>query len=274
LSFALATFHSCFNLINTAILIWFIPQIEHFVCLIVKPRKEEEDDEFRLQFIRGGLMKTPEISVLQAQKEIVVFGEKMQWMFSLVRELYDTDDDASFDKLFERIQHAEDASDHMENEIGRYLGDVGSAHLSDDTKARIRAMLRTIGELESIGDGCFGLARTLRRKRDNKISFNAALEAGVKEMFDLLDLALERMNELLTDNKGEVRDIYRSIDAEQQINSCRDRLRKQNIENLDNHAYGYDDGTVFNDLIVECEKTGDYIINVAEARLGITHKDK
>ena len=267
LSFALATFHTCFNVINTAILIWFIPQIEKLVCLLIKPRKNEEVDEFRLEYIRGGIMKTPEISVLQAQKEITVFGEKTQWMFTLVRELYDAEDEQTFSKLFERIKKGEDGSDRMENEIGRYLGDVGDAHLSDETKQKIRAMLRQIGELESIGDGCFNLARILRRKRSSKMTFTTKQDEGIREMFSLVDEALTRMNALLSGRKEEY-DIAPSEEIERHINACRNRLKKDNIENLDAHLYDYDLGTVFADLIGECEKTGDYIINVVEARMG------
>ena len=267
LSFALATFHSCFNVINTAVLIWSIPQIEKLVCFLIKPKKTDEDSEFRLQFIRGGLMKTPEISVLQAQKEIVVFGENMQRMFGQVKELYALEDDQAFNALFDRIRKAEDFSDRMENEIGRYLGQVGDAHLSDETKEKIRGMLRQISELESIGDSCFNLARILRRKHENKVVFNESLEAGIQEMFSLIDEALARMNVLLTGHKEDL-GLAASQDVEYRINACRNILKQQNIQNLDAHVYGYDIGTVFTDLIVECEKTGDYIINVAEARLG------
>ena len=267
LSFALATFHTCFNVINTAILIWFIPQLEKLVCKIIQPLKSEEEDAFRMQYIRGGIMKTPEISVLQAQKEITVFGENTQHMFALVRELYATTDEQAFTRLFERIQKGEEGSDRMENEIGRYLGDLGSAHLSDDTKEKIRAMLRQIGELESVGDSCFNLARIIKRKRSNKIIFTELQEDGMQKMFSLVDDALTRMNALLA-GRRENFSLAVSEEIEHSINACRNALKQQNIDNLDAHMYGYDIGTVFADLIVECEKTGDYIINVVEARLG------
>ena len=272
LSFALATFHTCFNVINTAILIWFIPQIEKLVCLIIKPRGNDDEDAFRLQYIRGGIMKTPEISVLQAQKEITLYGEKTQWMFDLLKELYATRDEQAFNKLFERIQNAEEGSDRMENEIGRYLGDVGDAHLSDETKEKIRGMLRQIGELESVGDSCFNLARILRRKRENKVEFTQQQEEGVQEMFSLVDEALTRMNTILKGRKEDY-DLAPSIEIERRINACRNTLKQQNIDNLDAHLYDYNMGTVFADLIVEFEKTGDYIINVAEARLGYTFQN-
>jgi len=267
LSFTLATFHTCFNVINTAILIWFIPQIEKLVCRIVRPRKSDEEDEFRLQYISGGIMQTPEISVLQAQKEIIVYGENTQHMFTLVRELHAAKDEQSFTRLLDRIEKGEEGSDRMENEIGRYLGALGSAHLSDDTKEKIRSMLRQIGELESVGDSCFNLARILRRKRSNKIEFTAQQEEGVQTMFTLVEDALSRMNTLLSGRKEDF-SLAVSEEYERQINACRKTLKQQNIDSLDAQLYGYDKGTVFSDLIDECEKTGDYIINVVEARLG------
>ncbi|MBO6096652.1 MAG: Na/Pi cotransporter family protein, partial [Bacteroidales bacterium] len=266
LSFALATFHTFFNVINTAILIWFIPQIEKIVCAIIRPKKTEEEDEFRLQYIRGGLMKTPEISVLQAQKEIVLFGQKMQYMYELLKEMYNASDE-DFAKLYDRVEKYEDLSDRMENEIGKYLGDVGQAHLSDETKGEIRAMLRQIGELESVGDSFFNLARILRRKRENKIEFSEAQVKGGMEMVQLLEEALTQMNHVLVSPRENV-GLGKSAYIEARINDCRNRLKQENIDALDQHVYGYDNGTVFMDLIGECEKSGDYIINVVEARVG------
>ena len=270
LSFALAAFHTGFNVINTAILIWFIPQIEKLVCAIIKPKITEDEEESRLQFIRGGIMKTPEISVLQAQKEINVFGERMQKMFDLVQTLTRDKEDDEFQKIFDHVAKLEDISDNMENEIGRYLGEVGQAHLSDDTKTKISGMLRQIGELESIGDSCFNLARILRRGRENKVTITDGQVAGVSSMFALVAKALELMNTSLTHRRDEF-DIALSEDVEKQINATRNRLKQQNIQDVDNRVYSYDSGTVYMDIVSECEKTGDYIINVVEARMMVSH---
>ena len=269
LSFALATFHTFFNVINTAVLIWFIPQIEKIVCLIIKPKKTEEEDEFRLTYIRGGLMKTPEISVLQAQKEIAVFGDRMQRMFGMVREMVGAElEDAEFQKLFDRVEKYENISDNMENEIGRYLGLVGEAHLSDDTKGKIRGMLRQIGELESIGDSCFNLARIIRRARENKPEFTETQTQGVHQMMDLVDKALTQMNLLLTDEEGDG-SIAPSEALELEINQLRNSLKDKNMQDMDNHVYSYGSGSVYMDFIGECEKNGDYIINVVQANAGV-----
>ena len=268
LSFALAAFHTAFNVINTAVLIWFIPQIEKLVCFLIQPSKEEREESFRLQYIHGGIMKTPEISLLQAQKEISLFGRHMQQMIGLVKELSQTADPESFGKLLERIRKYEDFSDRMENEIGKYLSEVGQAHLSDDSKAKISGMFRQIGELESIGDSGFNLGRILQRKQDNKVVFSEAEENGIIEMYKLVDAAMTRMNQML-DGRKEDFDIGLSASYEQSINDLRASLKQQNIQDLDKQVYNYDNGTVFMDLVNEYEKVGDYVLNVAEARLGL-----
>ena len=272
LSFALAMFHTAFNVTNTLILIWFIPQIEKFVCKIIKPKQSEEEEEFRLKYIKGGLMKTPEISVLQAQKEIAVFGERMMRMSDMVKDLYSTTDEAAFKKLFERIEKYEQISDNMENEIGKYLGQVGSAHLSDDTKDKIRAMLRQIGELESIGDAGYNMARVIRRKHEAKIDFTEQQEDGIRQMLHLAQKAGARMLEMLNGRREDF-DFRPSEEIEAQINACRDALKDENLRNVDTHVYSYDSGSIYMDLVNEAEKAGDYIINVVEARLGASHRE-
>ena len=194
LSFVLAAFHTTFNVINAGILIWFIPQIERFVCWVIKPKKVDEEEDFRLHFITAGFMKTPELSVLEAQKEIQSFSERMQRMFGMVRELLGIKDDAAFSKLYSRIEKYENISDNMEIEIAKYLDQVSDAHLSDDTKAKIRAMLREISELESIGDACYNMARTITRKVQGKQEhFTEKQYEHMHQMMELTDDGTHRL---------------------------------------------------------------------------------
>ena len=268
LSFALAAFHTGFNVINTALLIGFVPQIEKLVCLLIKPKKTDEEDEFRLKYIRGGIMKTPELSVFQAQKEIATFGKRMLRMFGMVKDLYFTEDEDKFNEIFARIKKYEEISDRMESEIAKYLGQVGDAHLSDDTKAKIREMLRQIGELESIGDSFFNLARILRRKHDEKIVFTDEQVAAGTEMTHLVEAAMTRMNDILAGHREDFT-LDQSNEIEARINELRDMLRVRNIQDVENSVYTYEAGNVFMDMITESEKTGDYVMNVVEARLGV-----
>ena len=273
LSFVLAAFHTCFNVANTFILIWFIPQIERLVCWIIKPKKVDEEEDFRLHFITAGFMKTPELSVLEAQKEIRSFSERMQRMFGMVRELLVEKDTAAFSKLFSRIEKYESISDSMELEIAKYLDNVSDAHLSDDTKAKIRAMLREISELESIGDACYNMARTITRKvQNNQDHFTEKQYEHMHQMMELTDNALTQMNQLMGGRK-ESFDVNKSFNLEKEINNFRTQLKSQNINDVNNHEYTYAVGTIYMDIINECEKLCDYVVNVVEARMGTRQKE-
>ena len=282
LSFVLAAFHTTFNVANTLILIWFIPQIEKFVCWVIKPKRVDEEEDFRLHFITAGFMKTPELSVLEAQKEISSFSERMQRMFGMVQELLnlsssasnkDKNNEADFNKLYTRIEKYESISDNMELEIAQYLESVSDAHLSDDTKAKIRAMLREVSELESIGDSCYNMARTINRKFSAKQDhFIEKQYEHLHQMMSLTDQSLTQMNQLLGGRK-EAYNINRTFNIENEINNYRNQLKAQNIIDVNNHEYTYAEGTIYIDLVNECEKLGDYVVNVVEARMGTRQKD-
>lgn len=272
LSFVLAAFHTMFNVINTGILIWFIPQIEKLVCYVIRPRAMGEEEEFRLQFISGGLMSTPELSVLEARKEIQAFAQRIQRMFSMVVELLHTKEETKFVKLFSRIEKYENISDNMEIEIAKYLEGVSDDHLSDETKAKIRSMLREISELESIGDSCYNLARTINRRANGKEDFTAEQYEHLHQMMSLTNSSLEQMNVLLNSRREQV-DANRSLNIENEINNYRKQLRNHNINDVNEHKYTYAISTMYMDIINECEKLGDYVINVVEARMGIRWRE-
>lgn len=269
----LAMFHTCFNVTNTGVLIWFIPQIEKLVCKLIKNKQKEEEEDFRLRFISGGIMETPELSVFEAQKEIQSFAERIQRMFGMVRELLEEKDETAFNKLYTRIEKYEGISDNMEIEIAQYLDNVSDAHLSDETKAKIRSMLREISEIESIGDSCYNMARTISRKVQGKQEhFTEKQYEHMHQMFELTNDALTQMNVLFAGRKDNF-DVNRSFNIENEINNYRNQLKSQNIRDVNNHAYTYGIGTIYMDIINECEKLGDYVVNVVESRMGIRQRE-
>lgn len=268
LSFVLAAFHTTFNISNTFILVWFIPQIERLVCKIIRPKKNADEDDFRLRFIQTGIMKTPEISVLEAQKEIHSFAERIQRMFGMVKELLGETNEDKFVQLFTRIEKYEGISDNMEIEIAKYLDQVSDSHLSDETKAKIRAMLREISEIESIGDSCYNIARTLNRRIKGKEDFIPSQYEHMHQMMELTDQALTQMNITLVGHKVD-NDANLSFNIENEINNYRNQLKSQNINDVNNHLYTYAIGTMYMDIVQECEKLGDYVVNVVEARMGV-----
>ena len=267
LPIVLAMFHTCFNITNTALLIGLIPQMERIVCWLLPEKEQVGQQELHLQYIQSNLVQTPEIAVLQAQKETAHFAERMQQMFAQVRRLAKEDDEKLFDSLFKQIEQAEDHSDQTELAIARYLEQVGEDHLSDATKQKVRQMMREVGELESIGDACYNLARTIKRKQESGQRFTTHQQEQLDMMMTLCDDALTQMNAIMPGHRSE-HDIRVTYRIENDINQMRDRLKAGNIQAVNDHEYDYVLGTIFADLINECEKLGDYVVNVVQARFG------
>ena len=262
-TYALSAFHTGFNVCNVLILIWFITPIEKLVCHIIK--QKEEDEEGKLEFISGGLLSTAELSVYEAQKEISLFSQRTNKMFNFIPTLlFDTKNDEDFSKLYARIEKYEQISDHMEIEIANYLNKVTEGRLSPETKTTIRYMLREVGELESIGDSCYNLARTINQKHTKHEHFTDDQKVHIRHMYELCDKALEHMQKVLDDDEGLV-DINESLNIENEINNYRSQLKESNINYINEHMYNYQAGIQYMDIITECEKLGDYVINVVEA---------
>ena len=263
----LAMFHTCFNVTNTAFLIGFIPQFEKVVRWLLPGKPEQQAEPFKLQYIKANLIQTPEIAVLQAQKETAHYGERTQQMFSVVRDMLSEQDAERLEKIFTDIQQEEDVSDNAEITIARFLEQVSEGHLSNESKMKVRQMLREIGELESIGDSCYRLARTLQRHGQNGQPFTQSQQKNLVDMMSLCDQALTQMNSVLRE-RMENSSIKATYQYESQINSMRDRLKADNVKAVNERQYDYALGTHYNDLIGELEKLGDYVVNVVEARFG------
>ena len=263
----LAMFHTCFNVLNTALLIGFIPQMERLVCRLLPESKAEAKLPTTLHFISSGVIQTPEIAVLQAQKEIVHFAERMHRMFGIACTLIDEKDKKELESQFARIERYETIADNMEIEIANYLEKVGNEHLSDDTKDKTRVMLRQIGELESIGDACYKMARTVMHLRENKEDFTAVQYAKLHDMLGLVNEAVAQMIVVVSGRRKDLL-LADSLSIENDINELRNQLRGETVMGVDAHQYSYFLGTLYNDIVADCEKIGDYVMNIVEARLG------
>ena len=263
----LAMFHTCFNILNTALLIGFIPQMERIVCRLLPEGKAEAKEPSTLHFISSGVIQTPEIAVLQAQKEIVHFAERMHRMFGMVCSLIDEKDKKEFESQYARIEHYETIADNMEIEIANFLEQVGNEHLSDETKEKTRVILRQIGELESIGDACYKMARTVNHLRENKEDFTAEQYTRLHDMLRLVNEAVVQMIVVVSGRRKDL-SLTDSLSIENDINELRNILRSDSAMGVDAHLYSYALGTIYNDIVADCEKIGDYVMNIVEARLG------
>ena len=262
-SFKLAAFHTAFNISNTFIMIWFVNVIEKTVCGII--RTKQEDEEYRLSYITGGMLSTAELSILQAQKEITLFAERTTKMFGMVKELLYEKDENNFLKTYSRVEKYENISDRMEIEIANYLTQVAEGRLSSEGKEEIRVLLRAVSEIESIADSCNNLARSIKRRNEFKSVFTEEQNNHIDQMFKLVSSALDRMNVIMHKSELNSKDINESYNIENEINNYRNQLKAHNIEDINNKLYQYQDGVYYMDMVSESEKLGDYVINVVQA---------
>ena len=270
ISYKLSAFHTIFNLLNVAFLIGFVNFIEKTVCSFI--RKKDEDEEYRLRYISGGILSTSELSITQAQKETTLFAERVHRMFQLVRQLLEVTNENEFNKLFSRIEKYETISDNMEVEIANYLNDVSEGRLSAEGKLHIRTLLREVTEIESIGDSCYNLARTIYRKFSGKDDFTAQQYEHIHLMFALAEESLVQMLAILEKGNAHDASFAKSFNIETEINNYRNQLKNQNVLDIDNKKYNYQMGVHYMDIIAECEKLGDYVVNVVEASTDVKEK--
>ncbi len=263
ISVVLATFHSAFNVSNTFLQIWFIKYIEKFVCRVIKPKNSDEEEDSRLHFISSGLMGTPELSLLEARKEISLFAVRTQKMFHFVPDLLAMKNENDFVKLFARIEKYEGISDNMEIEIGDYLNKVGEGRLSPESKTALQCMLKEISEIESMGDACYNMARAINRKFRCKGEFTQDQLEHIKHLMQLCDNAMTHMIGVLNDVPQI--DVNRTLNFENEINDYRKLLKEKNVADIESQKYSYQIGVHYMDIVNDCEKLGDYIVNVVEA---------
>lgn len=263
-SFKLAAFHTAFNISNTFIMIWFVGLIEKTVCFLIKGKKDE-DEEYRLRYITGGMLSTAELSILQAHKEITLFAERTGRMLDMVKALFYEKNEDAFLKTYSRVEKYESISDRMEIEIANYLTCVAEGRLSSEGKEEIRIMLRAVSENESIADSCNNMARSIKRRNEFKSVFTDEQNHNVDQMLALTEKALHRMIEILKKSELVRDDVNPSYNIENEINNYRNQLKIHNVEDINNKKYQYQDGVYYMDIIGEAEKLGDYVLNVVQA---------
>ena len=266
-SYGLSLFHTLFNITNVTLMIWFVKFYEKICLTLIRPKKgEEEDEEFILQYISTGMASTDELSILQAEKEVEVYIARVKKMFGFVKKMTNLkNSDKKFLKLYNRTEKYEDISDRMEVEIGSYLSKVAEGKLSHQSKERVRSILRAVTEIESIADSACNIARHLKRKMEANTEFEENIVANINSMYELMDKAIDNMQSLLKNLKISESDLVNSKHIESSINEKRNQLKRENVENLNQKLYSYQNGVFYIDIISECERMGDYIINVIES---------
>lgn len=263
-SFALSLFHTLFNVCNVAVMVWFV-NIYVNICTKLLPAKAKKEEDSHLRFVSFGMLSTSELSLVQVRREVRTFGTRVARMLNMNEQLLEEKDSNEFSAIYNRIEKYENISDRMEVEIATYLNKLSEGRLSSEAKEEVRVMIRAISEIESVGDACYNIARSIKRRNEGKSVFTNELNEQVKAMFALCYRSIDRMNEILEQNEYSLDDMRESYDIENEINNLRDSLKVKNLEDMQAKLYEYQDAVYYMDIIDECEKFGDYVLNVVQA---------
>ena len=262
----LSIFHTTFNILNVLLLVWFVPLISRTV-IRMQPSKGETDEEFHLEHIGGGLMQTAELSVLEAQKEVIKFGKITSKLYNMILELRKETDSKKFNKLMERIKKYEDITDRMEVEIADYLAKAAQGEMSDSASFKVRSMISIINDMERIGDICYQMSISIERKKERKAEFTAESKKSIEGLLSEVQKALDIMNNNLNSEYSQVT-LTEANNAEININNMRNKLRKSYLQKIEKGEMPIQTGMIYNNLIHSLEKVGDHIFNISEAIVG------
>ena len=263
--YGLSMLHTLFNTINTLILIWFIPFIEKLVCKVIKSKKNEEKEIYRLKYIEAGPLATPELALEQASKEIIHFAQISRNGLGYVRSAINETDYDKFEEYRAKLVKYEEISDKIEYEIATFLNDVSAQEISQNTSVQIKAMYKIIGELESLGDSGESISRILLRRNIHKKEFDADTIKKLNKLIDAVDNAYVAMIDNLTKaDEGYLEEVSNAYAAEERINNLRNDLRDEEIESIEHERKNYQTSVYYLDIVNELEKMGDFMINVSQ----------
>ena len=262
----LSVFHTTFNIVNTFTLVWFAGFIEKIVIRMV-PSKGDADEEYSLEFISTGMMATPEMSIMEAQKEVAKFGGVVKRMNGFVKGLISEQDNKKTSETLARIKKYEDITDRIEADVADYLAKVSQGEMSESSSLKVRGMLSIIGDLERIGDIYYQMSKTIERKNEGKIWFTPEQRNNINEMFEMAQAGLETMCTNLEKVATDVT-IDKANEHENALNIYRKKIRKEHLVSVEKGDYNFNSATIYADLFNSIEKVGDHTINVTEGIVG------
>lgn len=265
----LSLFNTLAKGINVCILIWFTKILAKIVSRIIPPKTGE--DSFKLKHIKIGMLSTPDASLFQAKQEITLYGQNTLEMYHKMVQAFDMPR-GEYEKEFEKLQSLEDESDQVEVEIADYLTKVSESKLSTENSQRVRAMFKIVSEIESVADSILNVAKAIYRRNEQNITFPEELSTKLKHMFALVDESIVAMCSNLNMEYTQV-NAKKAYELEQAINDYRTILKQEHLLAVEEKRYDYSLGIIYSDMFSECEKIGDYTINVTQAIKEIGHDE-
>ena len=263
--YGVSMLHTLFNVINTCILIWFVPVIVKLSEKLIRERKRETEETIKLKFIDAGHLSTAELAVGQARNEVVHFAEISRRGVDFIRTAINATNDKEFEEIRERLVKYEEISDRIEYEIAQFLNALPEDSISEETRTETKRMYKIIGELESLGDSGESISRILSRRNSHGKTFTDEQKAKIETMLKAVDKAYGIMIDNLKAEKFEPLGLRLATDCEIEINDLRNNIREEEIHKIETDGSNYQSSVYYLDTISEIERMGDFIINISQA---------
>lgn len=254
----IAMAHTVFNITNTLIQLPFTRLLERAV-VFATPRGKGLQIEGTPQHLDLRLLHTPQVALVQARKEVLR-------MMEMAREAVIIPMDGLFDrnnKRLDEVPKIEDAIDDLQGEITRYMVDLSKERLAREVADEIPVWLHSINDIEKVGDHAENLGELTDRVLDERVKFTDDGKAELKKMYDaiceMLSLIIESLPDVDYKKASEV------LEVEKRVNDIHIQARESNLRRMNEGRSEPSTGIIFLDYIMNLEKIGDHLSNVAIA---------
>jgi phosphate:Na+ symporter len=264
----LAMFHTVFNAINTLLFFPFVKPFASLVSVLVKEGKPGAVPEhYSLVYKSGSIQNTPELNIIQAEKEIRDMAGIASSMYARISEVLKTlkaaeDREGTVNALVEEMKKREEYADEMREALTFFLIECTREQLNPRSERRVSQLLRIIADLEDMTDDCYSVAllleRSVRKNHIFKEKEMAALVPYVNQVEHFLSLVREHLGKHLSPEETAY-----AKSLEEKIDESRNRLRKLGRKRIE-AGESVKTELLFIDLVRRIEKLGDYCFDIAE----------
>ena len=271
--YAIALFHTLFNLLTTLLLLPFREKLAALVVrMIAEP--EKKDEPFRLRHISTWRIASPAIAIEQTYREVLDFAQAAFDGFQYVKRMLTVTDADKFELYRTKLIHCEEITDKYEYELAAFLSKLSAENTSSEENQEIKSLYRVISELESLGDSCENISRLFVRLRTHTKGFNEESSSKLALLIGKVNQAFVAMiTNLKAAQQGTLTSIDNAITIEQGINETRDVLREEGILQIERQSGNYQSMNYYLDMLEQLEAMGDFIINVSQSILKVKEQD-
>lgn len=261
--FMIAIVHSIFNIITTAILLPFAPQLEWLANKVIPDQNKKEEEP--LVVLDDRLLAVPSMAVKKSFDTVVdmckLSNEAFQKAISLIVN-YD-------EKEAAEVADMETKLDKYEDQLGTYMMKISKIGVSEEDSKNVAKVLHTINDFERIGDHAVNLVEVGKELYEKKIHFSkeanyeiARVAEAITEILSITGKAFETNDLALAASVEPLEEVIDNLILE---------VKRNHITRLQNGNCTIQLGFVLSDLLTSYERVSDHCSNIAVAVIEAQH---